>query len=35
MTYADFVNMARAMGGKDVQPPSEDEFLDMLARVEG
>ena len=35
MSYADFVNMARAMGGKDVQPPSEDEFLDMVAKLEG
>lgn len=35
MSYADFVNMARAMGGKEVQPPSEDEFLDMIANLEG
>lgn len=35
MSYADFVSMARAMGGKDVQPPSEDEFLDMVAKLEG
>jgi hypothetical protein len=32
--YADFVLMARAMGGPDVKPPSEDEFKAMLARYE-
>lgn len=30
MRYADFVALIRAAGGKDVQPPSEDEFADML-----
>ena len=32
--YADFVLMARAMGGPDVKPPTEAEFNAMLARYE-
>jgi len=34
MRYADFVAMARAMGGDRVKPPSEDEFHDMVRRYE-
>jgi hypothetical protein len=34
MRYADFCAMARAMGKGRVQPPSEDEFRDMVARYE-
>lgn len=33
MSYKDFVHMCRAFGGDDVQPPSEDEFEDMIARM--
>ena len=32
--YRDFVLMMRAMGGSSVQPPSEEEFADMVARYE-
>ena len=34
MAYADFVAMMRAAGGKNVQPPSEDEFAEMLREWE-
>lgn len=34
MRYADFVAMARAMGGDQVKPPTEDEFHDMVRRYE-
>lgn len=33
MAYADFVLMCRAFGGASVQPPSEEEFKDMLTRM--
>lgn len=33
MAYADFVNMCRAFGGDRVQPPTEDEFEDMLRKA--
>lgn len=33
MSYQDFVHMCRAFGGDSVQPPSEDEFEEMLARL--
>lgn len=33
MDYAAFVAMCRALGGDSVQPPSEQEFKDMLARM--
>ena len=34
MRYADFVNLVRSLGGDTVQPPSEEEFADMLRRYE-
>jgi hypothetical protein len=34
MRYGDFCAMARAMGKGRVQPPTEDEFRDMVARYE-
>lgn len=33
MSYRDFVLMCRAFGGDTVQPPSEAEFEDMIARM--
>jgi hypothetical protein len=33
MSYADFVNISRAIGGDGVEPPSEQEFADMVARL--
>lgn len=33
MDYADFVNMTRAAGGSRAQPPSEEEFEEMVARA--
>jgi hypothetical protein len=33
MSYADFVHMCRAFGGETVQPPSEEEFEEMLQRM--
>lgn len=32
MSYSDFVAIMRKAGGKDVQPPSENEFNDMIQR---
>lgn len=32
MSYQDFVHMCRAFGGETVQPPTEDEFEDMITR---
>ena len=32
MRYSDFVNLIRSLGGDRVQPPSEDEYLDMVAK---
>ncbi|WP_370281564.1 gene transfer agent family protein [Pseudooceanicola sp.] len=33
MSYRDFVHMCRAFGGDTVQPPSEEEFEDMISRM--
>ena len=33
MSYADFVAMCRAFSGDTVQPPSEDEFHEMIRRM--
>jgi len=32
MRYADFINLMRSLGGKDVAPPTEEEFADMIRR---
>lgn len=32
MRYADFVNLMRSIGGDSVQPPTEEEFADMIRR---
>ena len=34
MRYDDLVRMSRALGGNTVQPPTEQEFADMVARLE-
>lgn len=34
MRYADFVNLMRAATGKSVQPPSEEEFDEMIRNWE-
>lgn len=34
MRYADFVLLMRSIGGDAVQPPSEDEYFDMIRKYE-
>jgi len=34
MRYADFVNLVRSLGSDKVQPPTEEEYNEMIRRYE-